>query len=287
MNMKKLISMAALPFLLAACAGGDSGVDKYDFDNNFAMEESLGGTYTDTSNNAPYMTAAAPKYYIGAPYKIDGVQYTPSEDMFYNQTGMAGIIPADLNGAQTTNGEIFNTNQMLATSKTLPLPSIVRVTNLENGEFVTVRVNNRGPFVNTRIMDLSPAAAKKLGMTGPTKVQVQILAEQSTMVKNATLGTASSVSAVEQPAAVSAAGGTGPYTVQIAAFYSEDSANSLAQRVSYIRPATIVQESGMFKVRMNNLDAAAARGAIDSLRNSEAMSPGLLKDGRWINADSI
>ena len=78
-----------------------------------------------------------------------------------------------------TNGEIFDASQMVATSKTLPLPTIAKVTNLDNGESVVVRVNNRGPFVNTRIMDLSPAAAEKIGLNSQAKVQVQVLTEQS------------------------------------------------------------------------------------------------------------
>ena len=85
--------------------------------------------------------------------------------------------------------ETFNASQMVATSKTLPLPTIARVTNLDNGQSVVVRVNNRGPFVNTRLMDLSPAAAQKIGLNGQGKVQIQVMEQESTTVKNATLGT--------------------------------------------------------------------------------------------------
>ncbi|MCL2537891.1 MAG: septal ring lytic transglycosylase RlpA family protein [Alphaproteobacteria bacterium] len=189
----------------------------------------------------------------------------------------------------TTNGEIFDSNQMLGTSKTLPLPSIVRVTNLENGRTAIVRVNNRGPFVNNRMMDVSTTAARQLGMTGNTRVQVQIMAEQSLAVKNATLGTTSQLGIVrdepaQTPVPVAA---TGPYTVQVGAFYSEDSAQQLASRIRHLGNVQIDNESGLHKVRVVGLDAPGARSTIDSLRSSEGLAPGLLMNGRWINADSI
>ena len=179
---------------------------------------------------------------------------------------------------------------MVATSKTLPLPTIAKVTNLENGQSVTVRVNNRGPFVNTRIMDLSPAAAGKIGLTNQSKVQVQVLPEQSIAVKNATIGEkmtttveeTTTVTAQQAPVATS-----GDYSVQVAAFYAEDSANALVQKMRAYGDATVVKEGDMFKVRIVNLDAPSARRVIDTLRSSEGMAPGLLKNGRWINADSI
>lgn len=258
-------------------------------------EETLVGAPADVQPelNDTYLMAAAPKYYVGSAYKVDGVQYIPVEDLTYNQTGLAGVIPMELNGTKTSNGEVFDGTQMLATSKTLPLPTIARVTNLDNGQSVVVRVNNRGPFVNTRLMDLSPAAAQKIGLNGQGKVQIQVLAEQSTAVKNATMGVVAQpagetvvVETSTQSAPV-AAPTSGEYSVQVAAFYAQDSADSLAQRMKTYGDAVVVNEGDMFKVRIINLDAAKARGVIDALRNNEGMAPGLLQNGRWINADSI
>ena len=282
--MKKLVSLAALTALLAACAettkptGAEYGSDGFG-------EETLA---TETFNDA-YLMAAAPRYYIGNAYKVEDIQYIPTEDYAYNQTGMAGIIPTELNGTKTSNGETYDMAQMVATSKTLPLPTIAKVTNLENGQSVTVRVNNRGPFVNTRIMDLSPAAAGKIGLTNQSKVQVQVLPEQSIAVKNATIGEKTTVVAEEttvaaQPAPVVT---SGDYSVQVAAFYAEDSANALVQKMRAYGDATVIKEGDMFKVRIVNLDAPSARRVIDNLRSNEGMAPGLLKNGRWINADSI
>lgn len=285
--MKKLVSLAVLTALLAACAETTKPAE-YGTDG-FGEETLATESFNDT-----YLMAAAPRYYIGNAYKVEDIQYIPTEDYAYNQTGMAGIIPTELNGTKTSNGEVYDMAQMVATSKTLPLPTIAKVTNLENGQSVTVRVNNRGPFVNTRIMDLSPAAAGKIGLTNQSKVQVQVLPEQSIAVKNATIGAgaqtqtvAEETTVVEQSAPTPVAASTGDYSVQVAAFYAEDSANALVQKMRAYGDATVVKEGDMFKVRIVNLDAPSARRVIDTLRSNEGMAPGLLKNGRWINADSI
>ena len=297
--MKKVISLAVLTAMLAGCAdlsrtGNNTSVAADGFDEEVLMTAPV----ANESLNDAYLLAAAPKYYVGSAYKVDDVQYIPVEDLTYNQTGMAGIIPAELNGTKTSNGEYFDVSQMVATSKTLPLPTIARVTNLDNGQSVVVRINNRGPFVNTRLMDLSPAAAQRIGLNGQGKVQIQVLGDQTIAVKNATLaGTMPVVEEkvvvtepvvsqpVQQPQPVAAA--SGEYSVQVAAFYAQDSADSLAQRMKTYGDAVVVNEGDMFKVRIINLDATQARGVIDALRSSEGMAPGLLKNGRWINADSI
>ncbi|MBE6460835.1 MAG: septal ring lytic transglycosylase RlpA family protein [Alphaproteobacteria bacterium] len=302
--MKKIVSLAVLTAVLAGCADLSTTGNNTSYGDGFG-EEPLTMDAPVQSLNDSYLLAPAPKYYIGTAYKVDDVQYIPVEDMTYNQTGVVGIIPTELNGTKTSNGEVFDINQMVATSKTLPLPTIARVTNLDNGQSTVVRINNRGPFVNTRLMDLSPAAAQKIGLNGQGKVQIQVLSEQSMAVKNATLGATApaavetSVAVVEpQPVAqpvqpvqvaepVAVAPVSGDYSVQVAAFYAQDSADSLAQRMKTYGDAVVVNEGDMFKVRIVNLDAAQARGVIDALRNNEGMAPGLLKNGRWVNADSI
>ena len=301
--MKKIVSLAALAALLAACTTGTNTTGGYGTDG-FGEETLNTGVGVDTSLNTAYLMAPAPKYYIGSPYKVEDVQYIPAEDFAYNQTGVAGIIPTELNGTKTSNGETFDVNQFVATSKTLPLPTIARVTNLDNGQSVVVRINNRGPFVNTRIMDLSPAAARQIGMNGQSRVQIQVMAEQTQAVKNATLGatmastpvvtetvTSTEYTPAPQPApeqmAQPAATAGGEYSVQLAALYSEDSANSMAARMRTFGNAVVVKEGDLYKVRIVDLNASQARYVIDTLRSSEGLAPGLLKNGRWINADSI
>lgn len=298
--MKKLVSLAVLTALVAGCADLSQTNGGSDYGSDGIGEETL-NTETKPApvNDDSYLLAAAPRYYIGNAYKVEDTQYIPVEDFTYNQVGMAGIIPAELNGTKTSNGETYNMNQMLATSKTLPLPTIAKVTNLENGESVVVRINNRGPFVNTRIVDLSAAAAEKIGITNQAKVQIQVLPEPTMLVKTATVGkTPTSAPATEPvvkpqqsaevatvPAPTPVA--TGDYSVQVAAFYAEDSANTLLQKMRNYGDAIVVKEGDMYKVRIVNLDAAGARRVIDALRNGEGMAPGLLKNGRWVNADSI
>lgn len=280
--MKKLFAIALIPLALAACTDGNDAAQYGTYNTPASLSEDS------------YLMAAAPKYYIGTPYQIGNTTYTPAEDMNYNETGIAGIVPDELNGVLTTNGETYSSDQMVATSKILPLPSIVQVTNLETGATAQLRVNNRGPFLNDRIMDVSSAAARALDMDGNTQVQVMILSDKSIAVKDATLGTATATTmntngnvttATTTPAPAAVATGAGDYTVQLSAYYSSDSADALAQRIG--RGATVVNEDGLYKVRIPNLDAASARATIDDLRNSEGMAPGLLKDGHWINADSI
>ena len=286
--MKKIVSLAVLTALVAGCMDTGSNTEStYGYDG--FSEEQLAPAESTLNSNA-YLMAAAPKYYIGSPYKIEDVQYVPGEDLTYNQTGLAGIIPVELNGSKTSDGETFDSNQLVATSKTLPLPSIVKVTNLDNGNSVVVRVNNRGPFVNTRIMDLSSAAAQEIGMNGTAKVQVQVLSDESIAVKKATLGEEVKAAPAEvKPAAVEVAPvvAAGEYSVQVAAVYSEDNANALAKELASYGNAVVVHEADMYKVRIIDLDAANARRVIDALRSDKGMAPGLLKAGKWVNADSI
>ncbi len=120
-------------------------------------------------------------YKVGDPYQINGIWYTPVEDYGYDETGIASWYGADFHGKATANGETYDMNEVTAAHKTLPMPSLARVTNLENGRSLIVRVNDRGPFVAGRIIDLSRRSAQLLGLEGKGtgKVRVQILADES------------------------------------------------------------------------------------------------------------
>ncbi len=122
-----------------------------------------------------------PGYKIGKPYQIDGVWYYPAEDFDYSETGIASWYGNEFAGKPAASGEIFDPNEITAAHRTLPLPSIVRVTNLENGRALSVRINDRGPFAHGRIIDLSRRAAQLLGfhVQGTAKVRVEILEEES------------------------------------------------------------------------------------------------------------
>ena len=121
---------------------------------------------------------------IGSPYKIYGIKYYPSINNNYNQNGLASWYGDKFHNKKTANGEIFNKYELTAAHKTLPLPSIVKVTNLINGKEIIVKVNDRGPFVGDRIIDLSFQAAKEIGMVqdGTAKVNVKFLKEETDLL---------------------------------------------------------------------------------------------------------
>ena len=116
-------------------------------------------------------------YKVGQPYQIDNVWYYPREQPDYDETGIASWYGPDFYGKSTANGEIYDGNQLTAAHKTLPLPVNVRVTNLENGKSIIVRVNDRGPYARGRIIDLSRKAAELLDVVraGTAKVRVTYL----------------------------------------------------------------------------------------------------------------
>lgn len=120
-------------------------------------------------------------YKIGKPYQVGGQWYYPQPDYGYDERGIASWYGPNFHGRRTANGEIFNMNAISGAHKTLPLPSVVRITNLENGRALTVRINDRGPFARGRIVDLSKRAADLLGFAdkGTAMVRVHLLLEES------------------------------------------------------------------------------------------------------------
>lgn len=130
------------------------------------------------------VSAEAPRqgyFKVGTPYEVQGVWYTPHVDWSYDETGIASWYGREFHGRTTANGEIFNLNALTAAHPTLPLPSIVEVTNLENGRSLRLRVNDRGPYVRGRIIDVSRRAAQLLGfeIPGTARVRVRLLARET------------------------------------------------------------------------------------------------------------
>lgn len=114
------------------------------------------------------------RYKVGDPYQVGGVWYVPAEQPGYDEVGMASWYGDAFHAKSTANGELFDMTALTAAHKTLPLPSIVEVTNLGNGRRLRVRVNDRGPFVDGRILDLSRAAAHELGFAGQGLARVRV-----------------------------------------------------------------------------------------------------------------
>ena len=132
---------------------------------------------TQETEPLPPSQAEEEGYKLGQPYEIDHVWYFPSYDSNYDRTGTASWYGHPFHGRPTANGERYDMNDVTAAHPTLPLPSRVRVTNLENGRQLVVRVNDRGPFIDGRLIDLSRRAAQLLGFyrKGLAEVRVEYL----------------------------------------------------------------------------------------------------------------
>jgi rare lipoprotein A len=142
------------------------------------------------ASSPPRQTANTPKggtYKVGKPYKVANTWYYPKEDPTYDRTGMASWYGPGFHGKRTANGEIYDMNDLTAAHTTLPMPSYVRVTNLENGRSMVLRVNDRGPFAKNRIIDVSRRAAQLLGFErqGTARVRVQAVAPDGSLLYQA------------------------------------------------------------------------------------------------------
>ena len=169
MKRSRLIAAAILPLALGACS-----------ETKFLIEgaKEISGATEPTAKSAG-------QYKIGNPYQIAGTWYYPAEDFGYAETGIASWYGPQFHAKTTANGETFDMNTLTAAHRTLPLPSVVRVTNLENGRALMLRVNDRGPFARGRIIDVSRRAAQLLGFqrSGTARVRVEIVPDESRRLK--------------------------------------------------------------------------------------------------------
>jgi rare lipoprotein A len=163
--MKSWVILCAA-LLLSACGSGSGSMQQ-------ASTEGVPGFKNGRAEH--------PLVKLGKPYTINGRTYYPEHDPHYEEEGIASWYGPGFHGESTANGERFDKMAMTAAHRTLPLPSIVQVTNLKNNKTVVVRVNDRGPFASDRIIDLSKRAAQELDMigAGTAKVRVEYLPEAS------------------------------------------------------------------------------------------------------------
>lgn len=209
--LQKLTAIVTLA-LLAACGGGKN---------------------QSSDTVSPKTPVKVGHYKVGEPYQIKGRWYRPKYKASYDQTGIASWYGEPFHGRDTANGETFDRHGISAAHPTLPLPSIVEVTNLENGRSLVVRVNDRGPFHNNRLIDLSEAAAHELGFHGQGLAEVRVrfinladatgkrpVPEPNTTVASAT------------PASCTAADNM----VQVAALSSPARARSVAEEIAWVGP---------------------------------------------------
>lgn len=177
MNTKLLKTSAffAVTFLLAACSTKQQ-------EDPTRKNAQFCGSYTPVPDTAKRdYTQRDPRYKVGKPYKIKGRWYYPCEDFQYEEVGKASWYGPGFHGKKSANGERYNMHALTAAHRTLPLPSLVEVTNLSNNRKVVLKVNDRGPYAKDRIIDVSHAGAKQLGFigNGTAQVRVRILKEES------------------------------------------------------------------------------------------------------------
>ena len=244
---------------------------------------------------------------IGQPYQVRGVTYTPADVPNLDEVGYASWYGEDHEGKPTANGESFRPGAISAAHKTLPLPSYVEVTSLDTGRTILLRVNDRGPFVQDRIIDLSSGAAQQLGIrragVAPVRVRRVNPPEQERAVLRAGGQTAERLEtppallavlrqrltgqprvvtpaqqAAAVPAAQAPARGTGGYVVQVGAFSSKERADGLAARIG----AWVAEGNGLWRVRFGpySSEAAARQGVEKASSKGYSNARIMANDGR-------
>ncbi len=194
------------------------------------------------------------------PYEVDGKRYQPLRDhQGFQQTGIASWYGGKFHGRKTSNGEIYNMYEMTAAHKTLPLGVMVRVTHLGSGRSILLRINDRGPFVAGRVIDLSYAAAKKLNIVdaGTARVRVEALGYRQVEKGQVSYRPPTSYDA-------------GNFSVQVGAFSVADNAYRLAAKMrsrygSAKVQAAVVNGQKLYRVRVG--DYRSLNSAEDAVLN--------------------
>ncbi|ABK43979.1 rare lipoprotein A [Magnetococcus marinus MC-1] len=231
-----------------------------------------------------------PHVKVGEPYSIEGITYRPVPTARgYDAVGVASWYGSQFHGKPTANGEIFDMHAMTAAHKTLPLPSIAQVTNLSNGRRVIVRINDRGPFVGDRLIDMSYEAARRLGFAvqGTTKVRIQALSGEPKLQHEpqdmqvpteaahpATREVKAPIVQRNEEPPISVAENrrrtqalpTRQVLVQVGAFSNQGNAHRVVKRIDHLGAARIEpvpnQQPPLYRVRLGPLNAD---GSLDEL----------------------
>jgi rare lipoprotein A len=175
--LQKLSSIAFLTvaIALAGCSSkpsiSKSQASKNRFGESLAGFEGKGSAYFKGKGAVP---RGGGRYSVGKPYQVAGMWFTPKAQPGYDRKGASSWYGEAFHRRKTSNGEYFDMNMLTAAHPTLPLPSYARVTNLANGKTIVVRINDRGPFVGTRIIDLSKRSAEVLDFKNKGKANVRV-----------------------------------------------------------------------------------------------------------------
>ena len=273
MQGTKYLYLASV-LILGACAYGS--VDLGD------------GKYTQASA----ITGQGGVYKVGNPYKIMGKWYYPKEDYSYSEVGTASWYGKDFHAKKTANGERYDMNSLTAAHRTLPLPSIVKVTNLENGRSLVLRVNDRGPYAKNRIIDVSRRASQLLGFytQGTTKVRVEVMEKESKALKAALTGEPleENVYQVQETSPVitseinnNISYSKGSYFVQVGSFSLESGAQSMAAQLGEKSNIyyTNVNGQNFYRVRIGPFeDEQSANVMLDKIKNKGVFGAKIVSD---------
>lgn len=221
-------------------------------------------------------------YKLGNPYQIQGRWYYPEYDPSYDRVGVASWYGEPFHGRRTANGEVFDRDMITAAHPTLPLPSLVRVVNLQNRRELVVRVNDRGPFVGDRIIDLSQEAARQLGFEGRGLAQVRVqfvsLADAQGVPPRPTIRHARAptpeppAAPATRPVATAAAQCHGPF-IQVGAFAETARAHRVMAELHALQPMPVglatPARDRLARVRLGPIpDPTTAYATLDRLKQS-------------------
>lgn len=273
--------------ILAACSGGRSG----GYYSNDGPPSEIPSNLDDLPDAVPRIEplASGPN----RPYTVMGKRYVPdTSERPYRKQGTASWYGRKFHGQKTSNGERYDMFAMTAAHTTLPIPSYVRVTRVSNGKSVIVRVNDRGPFLHERVIDLSYAAAHRLGMIGPGSTEVIVERITPEQIRAGTWSNSTIASAVpatspapRPKAAIAVATATGdpllnggPVFLQLGAFRDQVNARALASRAASSMPGNLPIEvdetqSQLYRVRIGPFaDREQALNAAETIRQSLGIS---------------
>ena len=168
------VSLGVVAFTLAGCATPQSTRVTYSHGHEHFSQGKYGHASPKVVADGERVPRGGGQYLVGRPYTVAGRRYYPAENSSYSAVGMASWYGAAFHGRRTANGEVYDMASLSAAHPTMPLPSYARVTNLENGYSVIVRVNDRGPYHAGRVMDVSSRVADVLDMKGMGTAKVKV-----------------------------------------------------------------------------------------------------------------
>ena len=255
-------------FLLMSISACSSGPSRYALRQDRAPGHDFNGNRIANAvprieplskyGNKPSYVVLGKRYHVMAKTKANG----------FKQRGIASWYGKKFHGYRTSNGEVYNMYTMTAAHKSLPLPSYVYVTNLDNGRRVIVRVNDRGPFHEKRIIDLSYAAAKKLGVTdrGTARVEISYINPREYRQKRSRIAAFNQAkpkqtAPQEQTPKKTAAASTNQVYIQVGAFASRNNADQLHSKIETLVKQEKINtgyntENKLYRVRIGPLASA-------------------------------